>query len=65
MQIAVDLTEEQAQNLRELAELYGIEPDRLFQSAVRGLFSDRSDRFAKAAEYVLNKNSELLDRLSR
>jgi hypothetical protein len=64
MQILVDLTEEQTRTLRELAESYSIEPDRLFQSAVRGLFSSDSERFERAAQYVLEKNSELLDRLS-
>jgi antitoxin FitA len=65
MQITVELTEEQARRLHELAEFHGIDPERLFQSAVRGLFSDRNERFERAAEYVLNKNAELLDRLSR
>jgi hypothetical protein len=64
MQLTIDLTEEQANALHELAAFYSIEPEKLFGAAVRGLFSDRDERFGKAAKRVLEDNSELLERLS-
>jgi hypothetical protein len=65
MQITIDLTEEQTKTLNELAETYGVDPKLLFHATVRGLFAHDRDRFERAALYVLDKNDELLERLSK
>jgi hypothetical protein len=65
MQITIDLTEEQAKTLQELAATYGVDPKILFHATVRGLFAHNRERFERAAQYVLNKNEELLERLSK
>ena len=64
MQITVDLTEEQTEQLTQLAESLGVDPARLARAAFVDLLSRPTDDFQRAAAHVLQKNNELYRRLS-
>ena len=64
MQITVDLTEEQSQQLLALAESLSVNPQDLARAAVISLLTHPADDFDRAATYVLDKNNELYKRLS-
>ena len=64
MNIAVPLTDDQAQRLNQLAESLGIDPTDLDRAACVDLISLPPDDFRDAAEHVLEKNRELYGRLS-
>ena len=61
MKLAIELTEQQAQRLREGATRLGVEPEQLALAAVTDLIA--SD-FDAAAQRVLKKNEELYRRLA-
>ena len=60
----IELPEEQARRLRELAADAGVPPERLVSAGLEEWLSRPDARFAEAAEYVLNKNRELYRRLA-
>jgi predicted transcriptional regulator len=61
---SIELPDDQAQRLRELAVEAGVTPEELLGAGVREwLFQARKD-FAEAAAYVLRKNGELYKRLA-
>lgn len=65
MKITIDLTNEQAERLRQVAESLGVEPGQLAQAALVDWFARPQADFQSAAEHVLQKNRELYERLSR
>jgi predicted transcriptional regulator len=63
--ITIGLSDEHARKLKQLADHAGVSADELIQETVRN-WLERSDQdFAMAAAYVLEKNSELYQRLAR
>ena len=64
MNIRVDLTDEQSERLRALAESLGVEPAELARAACVDLVSHPPDDFREAAKHVLEKNRELYRRLA-
>ena len=63
MRITIDLSDEQSERLREIADYVGIAPDKLARAAFADLLARPQDDFRRAAEYVLERNKELYDRL--
>jgi hypothetical protein len=60
----IELPEDQARRLCELADEAGVPPERLVSAGLEEWLSRPDARFAKAAKYVLNKNRELYQRLA-
>jgi predicted transcriptional regulator len=60
----IELPEEQARRLRELAQEAGIPPERLLRAGLEEWLSRPNTKFAEAADYVLSKNRELYRRLA-
>ncbi len=64
MKLAIELTEQQAQRLREGASRLGVEPEQLALAAVADLIASKGPDFDAAAQRVLEKNEELYRRLA-
>jgi len=64
MRVAIDLTELQADRLREEAARLGVAPEELAKAAVADLLTAHREDFREAAEHVLRKNEELYRRLA-
>jgi hypothetical protein len=62
--ITIELTEEKALKLKELAMEVGVTPEELLRAGVEEWLRERREDFAKAAAYVLEKNAELYRRLA-
>lgn len=61
---SIELPDDQAQRLRELAVEAGVTPEELLGDGVREWLLQRQQDFAEAASYVLRKNAELYRRLA-
>ena len=64
MKVAIELSQPQADRLREEAERLGVAPEDLARAAVADLLSAQREDFRTAADYVLRKNGELYRRLA-
>lgn len=64
MRLSVELSEEQAQRLRNAAERLGVRPEDLARAGVADLLRQPEEDFQRAAEHVLRKNEELYRRLA-
>jgi hypothetical protein len=64
MTIPIELSESQAEKLRDQAQRLGVEPQALATAAVIDLLNREASDFEQAAEYVVLKNRELYKRLS-
>ncbi len=64
MKVAIELSQPQADRLREEAERLGVAPEDLARAAVADLLSGQREDFRSAADYVLRKNEELYRRLA-
>jgi hypothetical protein len=64
MRISVELSEEQAERLRGIAERLGVKPEDLARAGVADLLRLSGDDFERAAARVLQKNEELYRRLA-
>jgi hypothetical protein len=64
MKLAIELTEQQAQRLREGASRLGVEPEQLALAAVADLIASEGPDFDAAAQRILEKNEELYRRLA-
>jgi hypothetical protein len=62
--IAIDLSDQQARDLAEVARQLQISPIELATAAVRDLVAPHSSDFLHAAERVLAKNHDLYRRLA-
>jgi predicted transcriptional regulator len=60
----IELSEESARRLRDLAHEAGTTPERLLSDGAREWLSRPEQGFDQAAEYVLRKNRELDPRLA-
>jgi predicted transcriptional regulator len=59
----IELSDERLEKLRELAAQLGSSPEELVRASIEGLLNGPDDEFKNAAQYVLEKNSELYRRL--
>ena len=64
MTIQIKVADDRLAKLRELAARVGLTPEEFLQRRVEQLI-DSDEVFCKAAEYVLEKNRELYQRLAR
>ena len=64
MKVAIELSQPQADRLREEATRLGVAPEELARAAVADLLSAQREDFRTAADYVLRKNEELYRRLA-
>ena len=64
MTIPIELSEAQAEKLRDQAQRLGVEPQALAAAAVMDLLNREASDFEAATEYVIRKNRELYQRLS-
>jgi predicted transcriptional regulator len=64
MTLTVELNDEQANRLRELAATMQVEPGTLARAAVVHFLDRTEEDFQTAADRVLRKNHELYERLS-
>jgi hypothetical protein len=62
--ITVSISDDRMQKLRERASLYQVAPEELVRVSLDDLLGRSEEDFRQAVEYVLNKNSELYQRLA-
>ena len=62
--ITINLSDERAQQLREIGEHFGVRPEDLVRISVEELLAKPDEAFQKATDYVLKKNKDLYDRLA-
>lgn len=62
--ITLDIPDGQFQRLRELAKLYNLSPEALLLANMESLLGNQPNAFSDTAQYVLNKNAELYQRLA-
>jgi predicted transcriptional regulator len=62
--IVIELPDEQALKLQEIAEQAGVTPEELLRAGVQEWLARPHGDFADAAAYVLAKNAELYRRLA-
>lgn len=65
MQVTIDLTDPQAEKLKQSAMRLGVDPVELARAAVSDLLSTPDEDFRAVAHHVLRKYSELYRRLAR
>lgn len=62
--LTISLSDEQWLKLKKVAEQLGVSPEPLVQSNVEELLIKSEEAFKQAADYVLNKKTELYRRLA-
>jgi len=62
--LAINLSEEYLQKLREIAIQYQVTPEELMLAIILEFLSRPEEAFQKALEYVLKKNADLYCRLA-
>ncbi|EKU98665.1 hypothetical protein Lepto7375DRAFT_7976 [Leptolyngbya sp. PCC 7375] len=62
--ITLDIPDSQFQRLQELAKLYNLSPEALLLANMESWLTNQPNAFNDAAQYVLNKNSELYQHLT-
>jgi len=64
MKISVDLSQDEAKQLKDFSEHLGVTSEDLVRLALKNLIGYPQEDFQKAVDYVLRKNKELYRRLS-
>ncbi|MSP39790.1 MAG: DNA-binding protein [Deltaproteobacteria bacterium] len=62
--ITVTVSDDRLSKLQEIAKRYNITPEDLVRVTIDELIARPEEAFQQAADYVLNKNSELYRRLA-
>ncbi|HKH48358.1 MAG TPA: DNA-binding protein [Thermoanaerobaculia bacterium] len=62
--ITIDLSDEQALRLSELAREAGVAPEELLHAGVEAMLAQPKEDLTRAAQYVVRKNAEIYRRLS-
>ncbi|MEM4204871.1 MAG: hypothetical protein QXS54_12455 [Candidatus Methanomethylicaceae archaeon] len=62
--ITIALSDDRLQKLQQIATLLQVAPEELVRVSVEELLSRPEEEFRKALEYVLQKNTELYQRLA-
>ena len=63
-QITIKLSQEQYQQLQQIANQQDISPEKILESKIAEWLQESQTDFNQAANYVLTKNSELYQRLA-
>ena len=63
-QITIKLSQEQYQQLQQIANQQDISPEKILESKIVEWLQESQTDFNQAANYVLTKNSELYQRLT-
>jgi len=64
MKMDIELSNAQAERLREEAQRLNVTPEELVQAAVSDLLTGPDDTFKNGADRILRKNAELYRRLA-
>jgi antitoxin FitA len=64
MNISLDLSPAEAELLTSTAMRLGVRPEELAKATLADALSADKDEFRKAAEYVMDKNRDLYQRLA-
>jgi predicted transcriptional regulator len=62
--ITIALADDRVEKLKQIAARFNISPEDLVRVSIDELLTRPEESFQQAAEYVLNKNSELYRRLA-
>jgi predicted transcriptional regulator len=62
--ITIALADDRVEKLKQIAARFNISPEDLVRVSIDELLTRPQESFQQAAEYVLNKNSELYRRLA-
>ena len=62
--ITISISDDRMQKLREKASRFQVAPEDLVRASLEDLLALPEDDFRQALEYVLNKNTELYQRLA-
>jgi hypothetical protein len=62
--IKIELSDERAQKLQEMADRFGVGPEELARAGVEGLLLGPEEEFRRIFNYVMNKNSDPYQRLA-
>ncbi len=62
--ITIELPNERLKKLREMSSKFGVSMEDLVRVSVEDMLSRPEEQFRKAAQYVLEKNTELYKRLA-
>jgi antitoxin FitA len=62
--ITISISDDGLRKLREKASYYQVAPEDLVRVSLEDLLDRPTEDFRQAVEYVLNKNSELYQRLA-
>ena len=62
--ITITISDDRLLKLEELADRFKITPEELVRISIDEFLARPNDAFERAANYVLNKNSELYRRLT-
>lgn len=63
--LTITISDEQFAELKRIVEGLGVEAEDLARDAIESIVRERRELFNRAAEFVLDKNSELYIRLAR
>ena len=62
--LTIDLSESQLQKLQDLARSHGVTPEALLRANLENWLNRQKSEFTNAADYVLQKNTKLYQRLA-
>jgi antitoxin FitA len=62
--IRIELSDERAQKLKEMADRFGVGPEELARTGVEGLLLGPEEEFRRIFNYVINRNADLYQRLA-
>jgi hypothetical protein len=62
--ITIELSDERAQKLREIADRFGVGPEELARVGLEGLLLGPEEEFRRIFNYVTNKNATLYDKMA-
>ncbi|MBF0508082.1 MAG: DNA-binding protein [Deltaproteobacteria bacterium] len=62
--MTISIPDERWQLLQEMSEQLSITPEELVSISIENLLKQPEDIFRQAVDYVLNKNTELYNRLA-
>ena len=62
--ITIDLPDQQFEKVQKLAQKLGISTEELLRISIEDWLNHPKSEFVRAADYVLNKNAELYQRLA-
>jgi hypothetical protein len=62
--ITIELSDERAQELEEIADRFGVGPEELARVGLEGLLLGTEEEFRRIFNYVISKNATLYDKLA-